>query len=217
VLLRRWSTTSKALVLLAVASGAVAFMIVRGYQERLERLRPALGSLVQVVVADREVPRGTALAPDHLRVDQIPSRFAQPGSFGSIDDVLGRALTADVVAGEAITRTRLAAAGVGPVAALVPPGLRAYPLAATVPDGAVAAGDAVDVLATFGGRQPHTETVVSGVEVLGVLGEAPSAGLAGAPATSASLVVVVTPEDAERLAYAGTFATLAVTIAPVSA
>jgi hypothetical protein len=30
-------------------------------------------------------------------------------------------------------------------------------------------------------------------------------------------VVVVTPEDAERLAYAGTFATLAVTIAPVSA
>jgi Flp pilus assembly protein CpaB len=147
----------------------------------------------------------------------VPSAFVQPGAIATIDDLIGRTVLADVAPGETITKTRLAAPGVGPVAALVPPGLRAYPLNVTVPDATLVPGDAVDVLATFGGRQPYTETVVSGVEVLQVLDEAPAAALAGAPTASASLVVVVTPEDAERLAYAGAFASLAVTVAPVAA
>ena len=213
--LRRWSTTSKLFALLAVASGALTFTMVRGYEERLERLRPALGSLVDVVVADRAIARGSVLAPEALRVDQLPSKFVQPGASASIDDVVGRTVLADVAPGETITRTRLAASGVGPVAALVPPGLRAYPLNVTVPDGTVVPGDAVDVLATFGGERPYTETVVSGVEVLEVLKEAPSGALGAGPSPSASLVVVVTPEDAERLAYAGAFASLAVAVAPV--
>lgn len=215
-MLRRWSTTSKLLALLAVASGAVAFTTVRGYEQRLERLRPALGSLVEVVVANRAIARGTILAPDSLSLVEIPSGFAQPGSAGSFDDVVGRTVLADVAEGETITRTRLAAPGTGPVAALVPPGLRGFPLNVTVPDGTVVPGDAVDVLATFGGRQPYTETVVSAVEVLDVLREASSGTLTGAQSTSAALVVVVSPEDAERLAYAGAFANLAITVAPVA-
>jgi Flp pilus assembly protein CpaB len=215
--LRRWSTTSKVFALLAIASGAVAFTTVRGYETRLERLRPALGALVPVVVADAAIPRGTVLDAASLRVDEVPSRFTQPGSVASIDDVVGRTLIAEVAAGEAVPRTWPAAPGVGPVAALVPPGLRAFPLGVSVPEGTALAGDAVDVLATFGGRQPHTETVVSGVEVLDVVGSTPTSGLATTEATSASLVVVVTPEDAERLAYASAFASLSVTVAPVSA
>ena len=215
-MLRRWSNASKLLVLLAVASGLVAFTMVRGYQQRLERLRPALGTLVPVVVADAPIARGTALDAGSLRIDEVPSRFAQPGSFGSVDGLVGRTLLADLAAGETLTRTRVAVPGVGPVAALVPPGLRAFPLDVSVPEGTIVAGDAVDVLATFGGRQPYTDTVVSGVEVLDVPEPAAPGGIGPDQTASASLVVVVTPEDAERLAYAGAFATLAVTIAAVS-
>jgi len=118
----------------------------------------------------------------------------------------------DVVEGEAITRTRLAVAG-GPVASLVPAGLRAFPIRVGSPAGTVRAGDHVDVLATFGGPRPYTDTVASGLEVLTIVEPEAGAFAAGGPA-GASLVLLVGPEIAEELAYAVAFADLSVAIAP---
>jgi len=99
----------------------------------------------------------------------------------------------------------------GPVAALVPDGLRAIAITAAVPSGVLAAGDRVDVLATFAsGQQPHTETVVEGAEVLSVVTAAGLEESAGA----STLVLLVTPDVAERLAFARAFADLAVAVAP---
>jgi Flp pilus assembly protein CpaB len=74
-------------------------------------------------------------------------------------------------------------------------------------------GDRVDVLATYGGERPHTETVASGLEVLRVMSPATS-GAVGGGAEVPSLVLLVSPLDAERLAYAKAFADLTVSIAP---
>jgi hypothetical protein len=88
----------------------------------------------------------------------------------------------------------------------------------------------VDVLATFNTGQPHTEIVVSGVEILLVLGtdamgqdgssgsdagggldlDAGAAGVAG----STTLVLLVSPDQQEQLAFARAFANLEVTMAP---
>lgn len=152
-----------------------------------------------------------------LRIEEIPSKFAPPGAVGSIDVVEGRTLAADVLAGEAVTNARVGAEGAGPVAALVPSGLRAVTVGSGVPPGSIRPGDRVDVLATFGGPHPHTETVATCLEVLLVLGPDGSSGVVVSAAGGAgdggpSLVLLVSPDEAERLAYAKAFADISIAI-----
>jgi hypothetical protein len=82
----------------------------------------------------------------------------------------------------------------------------------------------VDVLATFQGEAPRTETVASGVEVLMVLGRSgmqPSmsdvgldAAVAGIGAGSATLILLVPSAEQARVTAARAGASLDVSIAP---
>jgi pilus assembly protein CpaB len=211
VFTRRWSRRSKVFAVLAVASAVAAFTLVDGYAARLEALR-FTGDLVPVLVAARPLARGETLTEDALVVRRVPSAFAPPGRIASPVSVAGRTLASDVAEGEPITATRLGVAG-GAVAALVPDGLRAFPITPGLAAGAVRAGDRVDVLATFGGPRPYTDTVASGLEVLAILDPEEGAIAVGADA-GPSLVLLVSPEVAEELAYATAFGELAVTVAP---
>jgi pilus assembly protein CpaB len=212
-MLRRWSTASRLFALLAVASGIAAFAIVREYAARLEALRPVVGQPMPVVIAAADLTRGTPIGASMVRVAPLPSTMAPPGSFPDASELEGRVLLTDIAEGEAITRTRLAARSAGPVAALVEPGLRAAVVDSGFPAGAVRPGDRVDVLATYGGERPHTETVASGLEVLRVMTSSPPSPV-GSGSDVPSLVLIVSPLDAERLAYAKAFADLTVSIAP---
>jgi Flp pilus assembly protein CpaB len=197
---------------LALASGVAAFAVVRGYASRLEALRPFVGRPMPVVIAAADLTRGTSIGGSMVRIASLPSLLAPPGSFADGTELEGRVLLTDVAEGEAITRTRLAARSAGPVAALVEPGLRAAAVDSGLPPGAVRPGDRVDVLATYGGERPHTETVASGLEVLRVMSPSPSVAVGGG-AEVPSLILLVSPLDAERLAYAKAFADLTVSIA----
>jgi Flp pilus assembly protein CpaB len=211
--LRRWSPRSKLLLVLAMVCGLGSFTLVRGYAARLEALRPIAGTPTGVVVAATDLPRGTVLGEDQVRLVSVPSAFAEPGAFRSAGEVLGRTLVSDLAEGETVTRTRVGTAG-GPVAAQVPSGLRAFAVPSGMPQGSVRPGDRVDVLATFGGQHPYTETAATGLEVLSVLDA--GGGLAGSGTDQGpTLVLLVTPDAAERLAYAKAFADLTVTVAGV--
>jgi pilus assembly protein CpaB len=206
---RRWPLASKALLVLALACGGLAFLLVRGYETRLEALRPMVGRQVPVVFVTRDVSRGTVLDDSVLDSREIPEAFVPPGVVTRPEAVAGRVLTSEIAAGEVLTASRLAAPRAGPIAALVPPGLRAVVVAATVPDGSIRPGDLVDVLATYGGGRPHTETVAESVEVLRVL--APDDAVSGS-GKDPDLVLLVAPDVAEHVAYARTFAQLFVAI-----
>jgi len=119
--------------------------------------------------------------------------------------------------GEPLTLDRLAPQGAGPVAALVPSGLRAVSIPSSLSPGAVGAGDRIDVLATFPGPHAHTETVASGIEVLRVIPaaavEQPGlAGTATSGSATASLLLIVTPVQTQELAYARAFADLSIAL-----
>lgn len=210
---RRWPREARISAGLALLSGLAAFALVQGYVGRIEASRPALGPPVPVVVAALDLLRGATLDDDMVQVRQVPGEFAPPGAIGDPADARGRVLVSPLAAGEPVTVTRLAAPHAGPVAALVPSGLRAFVVATDVPAQAVRAGDRVDVLATFGGGRPHTETVATALEVLSVLGSGQTDALSGAPSDAPRLVLLVSPDEAERLAYAGAFGDLSVTIA----
>lgn len=199
--------SSRMLMALSVVLGVLTTMTLRTYLARVERAAAAAGPGEATVVAATALERGVVLAPGMLAVRSIPHRYRPPGSLSAPADAVGRTLAGAVAAGEAITSSRVAPAG-GPVAALVPPGLRAVPIVSAIPPGTVAPGDRVDVLATFATGQAHTETVVTGAEILVVL---PGTG-ADEPVGGTTVILLVGPEVAERLAFARTFADLALAV-----
>lgn len=206
-MIRRRPRASKVLLAASLLVAAVATLLLRGHLARLEARAAVPGDPVPVVLAAADLPRGTRLTPGMVRGGEVPRAYLPPGAARSPDEVVGRTLAADVAAGEVITDARLGRAG--PVASLVPPGLRAMALTVSLPRGAVASGDRVDVLAVLAGR-PFAERVASSLEVLLVReGEGPE-GLG----TATTLVVLVDPAAAERLAHARTLGDLSVTIAP---
>ena len=216
---RRWPWTARITAALALACGIASLASVQAYVQRVEASRPELGAPVPVVVAAWDLARGVTLTQDALEVRELPKEFAPPGVVPAEAQAAGRVLVAALAEGEAITRTRLASARTGPVAALVPPGLRAFVVTTEIPPEAVHPGDRVDVLATIGGGRPHTETVASGLEVLSVMGSTVehNDALSGAVSEVPRLVLLVAPDVAERLAYAVAFGELSVTIAGAGA
>ncbi len=200
----------------AVVLGALAFVMVRGYQDRVEALHPAVGPPVDIVTAATDLARGTTLSGEMLHAATVPEDFAPPGAVRDAETVVGRVLTADIDAGEILTRSRLAGAAVGPVAALVPEGLRAVVVPSGAPAGTIRAGDRVEVYATYGGGRPHTELVASGLEVVRILAGGTSSGSGAAGMSTGdpgvALVLLVDADAAPLLAYARAFGQLQVAI-----
>ncbi len=226
---RRWTGISRAYLGASVASALLAGVLLHGYVARASAAARGLGPQVPEIVAAERIVRGSVVAAPQLSVARVPRAFVQPGAFSSIRQAAGRAALTDLAPGEVVTETRLARVRAGPVASLVPQGLRAFAVPTSLPVGAVRSGDRVDVLATYGtggAGQPHTETVVEGVEVLFVLGPAQpgadSSGLnldvsAAGAGSAVTLILLVAPYQEGRLAFARAFADLEVAIAPAGA
>ncbi|MDQ4006285.1 MAG: Flp pilus assembly protein CpaB [Actinomycetota bacterium] len=202
---RPWASKILFLISIALAVGATLFL--QGHLARLEARAAAAGPGSPAVVAAADLDRGTVLDPSLLRLQTIPDRNHPPGAVGAVGDVAGRTLASPLLRGEAVTSSRLAPPG-GPLAAAVPPGLRAVSVSVAVPPGPLVRGDRVDVLATYAGGEPHTETVVAEAEVL-ISREGASSDALG---SAVVVVLLVGPEDAERLAFARSFAELSLAV-----
>jgi pilus assembly protein CpaB len=216
-MVRRLPLSSRVFALLSITCAIAAFVAVRSIELRFAEQHPSAGAPVQVVVAARAATRGEMLQQEMVKLKTMPSVYAPPGSLSAVGQALGRTLVADVAAGEVITNTRLSSGTSGPVAAIVPAGLRAVSVSVQVSPSDLHAGDRVDVIAAFGGASAHVETVGTELEVLRV--EDPAAGegtlLGGADGSSkVSLLLLVSPTDSERIAFAQAFATLSVAIEP---
>jgi pilus assembly protein CpaB len=163
----------------------------------------------QMVVATQPLEAGVVLTNAHVRLQPWPATAAVDGGFESIADVVGRGLMAPVVPNEVIIAGKLAprdgGAGLPPS---IPQGMRG--MAVRVNDvigvaGFAMPGTRVDVVVTVRSeRESVSRVVLSNVRVLAV-GTRADAGAAGGAAASNAMSVVtllVTPEDAERLALA---------------
>ena len=220
---RQWTRSSRAYLAISGVLAVVAALMVHHYLSDAAAAAGRVGPMTPVVEAAQPIARGSELSAGSLRVASIPKGYVPPGSFMSPQQVTGRVALADLAAGEAVTETRLARVRAGPVASLVPRGLRAFAVPTSLPRGAVVPGDRVDIVATYASGQPHSEVAAEGIEVLFVLG--PSAegtggsglGLdaqaAGAQAAT-TLILLVSPDQEQRLAFARAFANLEVAIEP---
>jgi pilus assembly protein CpaB len=212
---RKLPRSSFVLLSVAVVTALLAALAMRAYARHVDVTRPDGGPPTDVVGVTAPVSRGSVLTPDVLAVVTMPARFAPVGAVRSIDRATGRIAIADLAAGEVLTELRLAGARSGPTASLVPPGMRAVQIPVSAAAG-VKPGDLVDVIATFGGGGAHTEVAGEALEVLvvdrGGGGAPPAPPPTSAPSGTVGLIVLVTPDVAERLAFASAFATLSVAV-----
>jgi pilus assembly protein CpaB len=211
---RKLPRSSFVLLSVAVATALLAALAMRAYARRLDVTRPDGGPPTDVVSVTAPVSRGTVLTEDVLAVVTMPARFAPVGAVRSLERAIGRIAVAELAAGEVLTELRLAGTRSGPTASLVPAGMRAVQVPVSAAAGAKP-GDLVDVIATFGGGGAHTEVTGEALEVLVVDrggGGASFGGAASAPSGGVGLIVLVTPDVAERLAFAAAFGTLSVAV-----
>jgi Flp pilus assembly protein CpaB len=215
---RRWSRASRVYAAASLACAALAGASVNAYLGRAAAASGLNGPEVAVVAASSAVSRGGVLRTDQLGMTRLPQAFAPPGALSRVSQAAGRVALAALAPGEVVTETRLGRVREGPVASLTPEGLRAFAVPASLPRGAVVAGDHVDVLATYTSGQPHTEVAAAGVEVLTVLAPPASGDTTGLPGASGSgdaqslLVLLVSPDEEQQLASATAFATLAIAV-----
>ncbi len=194
---RKWSPRGKLFAGLALVLALSAFGLTRSYVQRLSAMDP--GSPTFVLVAVQHLARGTTLETSMFRTESFPSAFVPPGAVADSTDVAGKTVVAPMDEGEVLTTSRLGERA-GPVAALVPTGLRAVLVPTALPPGALRPGDRVDVLATFTGARPYTETVATSIEVLDALD--PGGGALGDGPRGPVLVLLADPSSAEGIAHA---------------
>ena len=200
---------TRALVVIGIAivlASAASYGVFRAIQQM--PVREVTVATTHAVVARDPLGVGTVIAAAQVQLVPWPEASPVQGGFANIDEVVGRGLISAVVPNEPITESKLAPRGAGGgLPPLITPGMRA--MSVKVNDviavaGFAAQGHRVDVLVTMkSGQESMSRVVVSNVQIL-------SAGTqidqektrAGQSVPAGVVTVLVTPQDAERIALA---------------
>ncbi len=171
----------------AIAVGATTFATAGGVG--------GAGPTTSVLVLTRDVSAGTPLVADDVRLVDRTISDVPPDALTEMAP--GRVALVDLAEGEAVLDRRLAPGGIGPVAALLPPGASGVTLpTGGLPVGLVV-GDRLDLFAVVPGS---TTTLATAVPVIGI--------------DERSVTVAVPSEAAGRVVEATTLGQLVAVLAP---
>ena len=163
-----------------------------------------------VVVARADLALGSELRQDDLQATEWPAEAVPEGAFSQPSELVGRGLIASVVRNEPILPSKLASkeAGAG-LPPIIPPGKRAVSVKVNEVisvAGYVLPGTFVDVVATASPTaRPEDMTskiVLSNVQVLTAGTRMEQNQKDGKPLQVTVVTLLVTPDEAERLALA---------------
>jgi pilus assembly protein CpaB len=202
---RRNRTLIVLLLAVGLASGAT-YLVYRAIT-RIPVRQVEVASMY-VAVAAENLPLGTRLTKEHIKVIGWPSSSPVQGSFATPDALVNRGLIQPVHANEPLTENKLAPveAGAG-LPPSIPPGMRALSVRVNEVIGVAGfttPGTRVDLLVTLNrGDVSMARAVVSNVQVLtaGTLYDQEQSK-DGKAIPSTVVTLLVTPEDAERIVLA---------------
>jgi pilus assembly protein CpaB len=170
----------------AVAAGGVAALLANKSERPVESVivqSPAQMELVEILVAQNEVPIGRVITQQDLRWQAWPVSAAGPdfirnaGASTSLSDVVGSITRTPFSSGEPIRESKLIkAGGSGYLAAILPSGMRAASFEISQESsvaGFILPNDRVDVLLTRaektnGEEIYRSETILSNIRVLAI-------------------------------------------------
>jgi len=164
-----------------------------------------------VAVAAHNLPTGSRLTEQDVKLVAWPAKNPVPGAFSEVKPIVDRGIVASVSENEPLTETKLAPVGSGAgLPPSIPPGMRAMSVKVDEVIGVagfVVPGTRVDLVVTLRGsgqaEESMSRTVASNVLVL-------TAGTRfdqeqakdGKPQPSTVVTLAVSPTDAERVALA---------------
>lgn len=213
----RTNRTLLVFILSVIVAGGASLFVYRAVQAI--PVREVEVKSYQVAVAAKSLPVGTLLTASDVKLVAWPTSSPVAGGYSTTDEVVNRGLVAPVAENEPLTGTKLASAEAG---AGLPPtiiaGMRAISVKVNEVIGVagfVVPGTRVDVVVTLSRREQESlsRVVVSNVQVL-------TAGTKydqeqakdGKPVPSTVVTLLVTPEDAERIALASAEGTIMLTL-----
>lgn len=197
-------------LLLALASGLIAgyaaLELMSGQPSQQAPEEPR--STFQVVVATRDLPVGTLLGEEDVRLIEWPGEVVPQGFAQQIPDVIGRGIILPILTNEPILMTKLMDRGAGgglPI--LIPEGMRA--IALRIDDviqvaGFVTAATRVDLMLTMqpmGSTEWVTKTIMQNLEVASI-NQTYTQDPQGNPILGTVATLYVTPDQAEVIALA---------------
>ena len=204
----RNTRTLLVLGLALVVAGGASFLVYRAVQNI--PVREVEVKNYFVAVATRPLPLGTLLQATDVKLVAWPESSPVAGGFSTTEEVVNRGLVDSVDENEPITNSKLAAVGAG---AGLPPtitaGMRAISI--RVNDvvgvaGFVVPGTFVDLVLTMTRQQTDAmaRIVLSNIQVLTAGTRTDQeAAKTGQPVPSTVVTLLVTPENAEKIALAG--------------
>ena len=174
--------------------------------------RAAASQVAPVVVAARPVPVGTELTADDVKVIDWPTATLVEGAVQATDQAVGRAAVVALATNEPVTDVKLGARGSGAgLSPAIPPGMRAISIRVNEVVGVggfIVPGSRVDVLVTMDNGNDDAASfahvVVSNAQVLtaGSRAAQEKAEKEGQPFEANVVTLLVSPEDAEKVALA---------------
>ena len=174
----------------------------------------ARAATAKVVASSTALEAGTQLKAEQLVLVDWPSSLVLDGGFTKPEDLVGRILLYPVAPKEPIRNQLLAGPGAAiGLVAKIPDGMRAVAVVTNEVNnvsGFLFPGSHVDVLVSFRpeqGQDAMTTTVVQNVEVLST-GERLQPDPSGKPEHVNVVTLLMTPDDAQKLALAGTQGTV---------
>lgn len=192
---------------LALVIGLFASVYVyRNLQSRTGSVEPQ----IQVIVAANDLQVGARVEERDVKIISIPASDLPAGAPRRRSDVLGHGVIIPISKGEFILPNKLAGENAGSgLPALIPPGMRAVSVRVNEVvsvAGFVMPGTRVDVLLTGtpgASGEEETTTVLQNVAVL-ASGHNLERNASGEPQNTAVVTLLVSPDDAQRLALAST-------------
>lgn len=187
----------------------------------------------EIVIAAHTVKAGSVLTPEDLQLRSVPARAALAGSLGSVGAAVGAVTRTELTTGAPVLSDELESSQAAGLDYQIPAGMRAF----TVPvngvsgvAGQLAAGDRVDVLATFTAQSsasnggvavtPHATVVVQDIGVLalgtGTGSVAPAATSSGTSSPYTLVTLAVTPQQAAVISLSEQQGTVAFLLRPHS-
>jgi pilus assembly protein CpaB len=201
------NTRTMVVVGIAIVVAALASFSVYRLVQRMPA-RVVAAATTQMVVAAENLPLGTRLTKEQVKLVDWPAGSMVPGGFTSIDAVVNRGLIAGVSENEPLTESKVAplesGAGLPPT---IPPGMRAISVKVNEVIGVagfVVPGTRVDVMVVLRkGAESVARVVVSNAQVLtsGTRYDQ-EAAKDGKQIPSSVVTLLVAPEDAERIGLA---------------
>ncbi|MBU1040966.1 MAG: Flp pilus assembly protein CpaB [Proteobacteria bacterium] len=199
-------------LLLALCAGVLVF---QWLQAKSTAGRGLAVKTAPLVVASRELPAGTKLAPDMLRIQNYPEAMMPAQRYATVKEVEGRILASSMSANEPLTPSRLAGeAAAGGISAVITHGKRAMAVKGNKVmglAGLIRPGNMVDVLVTLAqdndASKTMTKVVLENVPVLSA-GSQLAVGADEAAQVADIYTLELTPQESEKVALASTQGTL---------